>query len=93
MKKLINKLRSIHENQQELMEQQAPLLQKRVNKILEQRSTDVPRIDHLMDDLLMVVPHGYCVEDFKRLYRYLKTLDTKAADFYAEAFEEVTKNS
>ena len=90
MKKLINKLRSIHENQQELMEQQAPLLQKRVNKILEQRSTDVPRIDHLMDDLLMVVPHGYCVEDFKRLYRYLKTLDTKVADFYAEAFKEVT---
>lgn len=90
MKKLINKLLFIHQNQQELMAQQAPLLQKKVNKILEQRSTDIRRIDHLMDDLLMVVPHGHCVEDFKRLYKYLETLNKGVADFYAEAYNEVS---
>ena len=90
MKKLINKLLFSHQSQQELMAQQAPLLQKRVNKILEQRSTDIRRIDHLMDDLIMVVPHGHCVEDFKRLYKYLETLNKKVADFYAAAYNEVS---
>ena len=88
MKKLINKL-LYSKNREELIAQQAPLLQKRVDKILEQRSTDIRSIDHLMDDLLMVMPYGYCVEDFKRLYKYLEALNPGIADFYAEAYNEV----
>lgn len=66
-------------HQQELMAIQARMLRVQVEEILEQRSKDIDRIYHIMDDLLVVIPHGHCMEDFERLNNYLKTLDAEAA--------------
>jgi Tfp pilus assembly protein PilN len=88
MDNLLRSIPPIIQQMQELMAIHAPVLQGQVNAILEQRSKDIDRIDHLMDDLLVVIPHGYCLEDFERLNNYLKTLDAEAAAYYAEQLKE-----
>lgn len=88
MDNLLKSICPITQQIQKLMAIKAPLLHKQVNEILEQRSTDINKIDHLMDDLLVVIPHRHCLEDFKRLNSHLKTLDAKAADYYTEQLKE-----
>lgn len=88
MDNLLKSIRPIIQQIQKLMAIQAPLLHKQVNEILEQRSTDINKIDHIMDDILVVIPHCHCLEDFKRLNSHLKTLDAKAADYYTEQLKE-----
>jgi len=88
MNTLITKIQPILQRQQKLMAMQAILLKGQVDEILAQRSEDVDKIDHLMDDLFAITPHSGAVEDIKRLNRYLATIDTEAAEYYAEKFRE-----
>ena len=86
-----NPLSSNLQNLQAQLAAQAPFLQERVNKILEERSQDINAIDHLMDDLFPLFDYGYCVEDFHRLNAHLATVDPEVAKFYTEQFEEWMK--
>jgi hypothetical protein len=88
MDDLIAKLRPVIQDLQRLLAAQEPILHDRVNDILARRSKNVNEIDHLMDDLFTIMPHGFGIADFKRLKEYLATLDAGAADFYQREFEE-----
>lgn len=76
MKDIINSIKGVHA----LMESQMPFIKSEINTIIQSKSTDVHKIETLLDTLLDYRFAGIEKKEFKKLNTYYATFDKEASD-------------
>lgn len=87
MDKLVNDIKNLIDNFNAALGQHLPALEKEVNQIISEKSTDNSTIEYLLDSLLSLTMHGVGDDLFIKLVDYYKTVDPEGALFYWNEYD------
>ena len=66
-------------------------LEKAIDDIIAQKSSDISAIEHLLDTVSSLMYAGIGHQVYLKLLEYYKTVDRDGADFYWKLYEEITE--
>ena len=88
MGKLIKDIKTLVDNFNAELGQHLPALEKEVNQIIDEKSTNNNTIEHLLDSLLSLSMFGVGDALFIKLVDYYKTVDPEGALFYWNEYDK-----
>lgn len=87
MDKLVKDIKTLIDNFNTALGQHLPALEKEVNQIISEKSTNNSTIEYLLDSLLSLTMHGVGDDLFIKLVDYYKTVDPEGALFYWNEYD------
>lgn len=84
---LAKMIKQSHEN----LEAYLLFLEKAIDDIIAQKSSDVGAIEHLLDTVSSLMYAGIGHQLYLKLLEHYKTVDRDGADFYWKLYEEITE--